>query len=144
MVCLAVAGFGGTIPAPASGQGALSIAVPAPEADANLSPLAAGFGLWLRNQLEDAGLSPVTGAAGSTEEQILLYFEASYGEFIRLEPKPTGFNLTVWIAPIVALLLGALVVAQRLRSKPSEPVAEAVADDDLAAYRDRVRQEISS
>lgn len=82
-------------------------------------------------------------AAGYTDEQVLLYFEASYGEFIRLEPKPIGFNLMVWIAPIVALLLGLLVVIYRLRAKPSiEP--EAPKSDDLAEYRERVRQEISS
>ena len=83
-------------------------------------------------------------AAGYTDDQILLYFEASYGEFIRLEPKPTGFNLTVWIAPIAVLLLGVLVVAYRLRSKPSVNVKQDAPDDDLAEYRDRVRREISS
>lgn len=85
-------------------------------------------------------------AAGYTDDQILRYFEASYGEFIRLAPKPTGFNLTVWIAPVVALLLGTLLIVHRFRSKPSpaeaaEPLPD---DDDLAEYRDRVRQEISS
>ncbi len=34
-------------------------------------------------------------AAGFTPDQILDYFEPSYGEFIRLEPKPEGFNLLV-------------------------------------------------
>ena len=88
-------------------------------------------------------------AAGYTEEQVLLYFEASYGEFIRLEPKPTGFNLFVWIAPVLVLLLGIGVVVYRLRSKPNQPVAEQPAavvaqDDDLEAYRERVRREVTS
>lgn len=83
-------------------------------------------------------------AAGYTDEQILLYFEASYGEFIRLEPKPTGFNLTVWIAPAAALLLGLFLVIYRLRSKPSVAETPPVDDDELAAYRERVRREVSS
>ena len=83
-------------------------------------------------------------AAGYSDDQILRYFEASYGEFIRLAPKATGFNLTVWIAPVVALLLGALLVVHRLRSKPAVAAAEEAPVDDLAEYRDRVRQELSS
>jgi cytochrome c-type biogenesis protein CcmH len=87
-------------------------------------------------------------AAGYTEEQILLYFEASYGEFIRLEPKPTGFNLLVWIAPVVALLIGFGIVAFRLRSREpagdAEEIVEVAEDDELAAYRERVRREIAS
>ena len=82
-------------------------------------------------------------AAGYTDEQILLYFESSYGEFIRLEPKATGFNLTVWIAPVVALLIGILLVVHRLRSKPVEIRQETTSDEDLAEYRERVRQELS-
>ena len=85
-------------------------------------------------------------AAGYTEEQILLYFEASYGEFIRLEPKATGFNLLVWIAPVAVLLLGLAVVIYRLRSKPAVRSATETADDrdDLEAYRERVRREVAS
>jgi cytochrome c-type biogenesis protein CcmH len=86
-------------------------------------------------------------AAGYTDEQILLYFEASYGEFIRLEPKPTGFNLMVWIAPAGALLIGVLLLAHRFRSQPTAvPVdpQEEQGDDELAAYREKVRREISS
>jgi tetratricopeptide (TPR) repeat protein len=67
MVCFAVGGLCSAAPAPASAQGTLSIAVPAPEADANLSPLASGLGLWLRNQLADAGLKPVGVASGSAD-----------------------------------------------------------------------------
>ena len=84
-------------------------------------------------------------AAGYTEEQILLYFEASYGEFIRLEPKATGFNLLVWIAPFAALILGLGIVIYRLRSRPETPSVSTKADDeDLEAYRERVRREVSS
>ena len=87
--------------------------------------------------------------AGYTEEQILGYFEASYGEFIRLEPKPTGFNLVVWIAPAVVLLLGFGIVVYRYRSgsRIRASVAASPADTDAAAleaYRDRVRREVSS
>ena len=86
-------------------------------------------------------------AAGYSGEQVLQYFEKSYGEFIRLAPKPRGFNLTVWLAPAALLLLG-LVLILRRRAAPRRPAADTAdadtADADLAAYRERVRQEIGS
>ena len=52
---------------------------------------------------------------GFDNEQIITYFEASYGEFIRLEPRKEGLNLLVWIAPIGALLLGIILLVMRLK-----------------------------
>lgn len=88
-------------------------------------------------------------AEGYTDDQILLYFEASYGEFIRLEPKATGFNLVVWIAPLAALLLGLGIVIYKLRPRPQAVDSEAQPatgpeTDKLAAYRDQVKREVIS
>jgi len=46
---------------------------------------------------------------GYTQEQILSYFEESYGQFVLLEPKFRGVNALVWILPILALIIGAIV-----------------------------------
>ena len=54
-------------------------------------------------------------ALGYTKEQVIASFERSYGEFIRLEPKAEGFNWLVWLAPMIALVTGALVIFFRLR-----------------------------
>lgn len=78
-------------------------------------------------------------AAGYSEDQILTFFESSYGEFVRLSPKAEGFNLVVWILPLVAVLLGVLLIVRRVRSVP------APADDEaLETYRQRVREELES
>gem|GEM_PF-654209 len=53
-------------------------------------------------------------AQGYSADQIFDYFEASYGEFIRLEPRAQGFNLVVWLAPILVLALGLLLVLRRV------------------------------
>ncbi len=45
-------------------------------------------------------------AQGESRGEILDYFVAQYGEQVLASPPKRGFNLTVWIAPIVALLLG--------------------------------------
>jgi cytochrome c-type biogenesis protein CcmH len=67
-------------------------------------------------------------AAGYDEEQILSYFERSYGEFVRLKPPLRGVNWLVWLAPLLGLLLGAVVIAWALRA-PRAAAAEAPADD---------------
>ncbi len=79
-------------------------------------------------------------AAGYSRDQVLDYFEQSYGEFIRLAPHARGFNLTVWLAPLALLLLGVALILRR-RPAPGRPGA-AAADPDLAAYREQVRREV--
>ena len=86
-------------------------------------------------------------ALGYSEEQVMRYFELSYGEFIRLEPKATGFNLVVWLAPIAGLLAGAGLVVARIRAarsgrverRPEASAEEAVEPDP---YLERVRREV--
>lgn len=95
-------------------------------------------------------------AAGYDQEQVLGYFERSYGEFVRLQPTLRGVNWLVWLAPVLGLLAGAAVVAWALRRPkagvegPAALVAD-VADElprrdtlpedpDLARYVLQVRE----
>lgn len=91
-------------------------------------------------------------AAGYGEEQILSYFERSYGEFVRLEPRRRGFNWFVWLAPAGAALIGAVVIRTVLRrnnaaiapgtARSADPASAAT--DELQPYIDRVRQEAAT
>jgi len=65
-------------------------------------------------------------AQGYSEEQILAYFEASYGEFVRLAPAPRGVNWLVWMAPIVLLILGVVVVFRTLGGSESPEMVASV------------------
>jgi cytochrome c-type biogenesis protein CcmH len=49
-------------------------------------------------------------AAGKSAAEVKDYFVARYGEFVLLEPPPRGFNLAVYILPVLALLVGAFTV----------------------------------
>jgi cytochrome c biogenesis protein CcmG/thiol:disulfide interchange protein DsbE len=85
-------------------------------------------------------------AQGYDQEQILLYFEASYGEFIRLDPRADGLGWLPWAAPIVFVLAGGVVVVRgrgRGAERRTVPPAEAGADipAHLVPYLDRVRRE---
>jgi cytochrome c-type biogenesis protein CcmH len=63
-------------------------------------------------------------AAGYDQEQILAYFERSYGEFVRLEPPMRGVNWLVWFGPLAVLVAGAGVVAWAVK-RPSRGSGEA-------------------
>jgi cytochrome c-type biogenesis protein CcmH len=56
-------------------------------------------------------------AAGYDQDQILDYFERSYGEFVRLRPPLRGVNWVVWAAPILGLVAGIGVVTWTLRAR---------------------------
>lgn len=80
---------------------------------------------------------------GYTEEQILKYFELSYGQFVLLRPKFEGVNRLVWLLPLGALLLGIAIVfftLRKLESRGAPPVEPPPATDDpyLARVRDLV------
>ena len=63
-------------------------------------------------------------ARGYTEEQILSYFEQSYGQFVLLKPKFQGVNTLVWLLPLLALIAGALIVFAKVK-KLEQPAAAA-------------------
>lgn len=50
--------------------------------------------------------------SGKSKPEILQAMVAQYGERILAAPTKTGFNLTAWILPFVALLIGGLIVAR--------------------------------
>jgi cytochrome c-type biogenesis protein CcmH len=56
---------------------------------------------------------------GYTREQILDYFERSYGQFVLLKPKFQGVNTMVWILPLLAIAAGVVIVVRKLsRGEP--------------------------
>lgn len=92
-------------------------------------------------------------AAGYDDDQVLLYFETAYGEFVRMVPKAEGFNLFIWIFPGIALLggLGFVIGTVRRRSDPalkaalpaSARQAARDSDEELDPWLQQVREELS-
>jgi cytochrome c-type biogenesis protein CcmH len=58
--------------------------------------------------------------AGDSDEQVLDFVVARYGEFVLLKPRFSLRNAMLWGAPVVLLLIGGgvMVVAGRSRRKP--------------------------
>jgi cytochrome c-type biogenesis protein CcmH len=67
---------------------------------------------------------------GYTQEQILRYFERSYGQFVLLKPKFQGVNTLVWILPIVALLVGVWAIFSMMGKSAPTPAAPPAEDED--------------
>jgi cytochrome c-type biogenesis protein CcmH len=78
-------------------------------------------------------------AQGYSDEQIVDYFEGAYGEFVRLVPKPKGFNLLVWILPMVGVLAGLFLVLRLVKRTPGLDAQDAAEDATLDAFREKVR-----
>jgi cytochrome c-type biogenesis protein CcmH len=83
--------------------------------------------------------------SGETPDQVLDYFESGYGEWILMEPKAQGFNLAVYLLPILAVVGGGvfLVIAGRRWLKGGGGAASPTVDEtdpDLAAWDELVQK----
>jgi len=80
-------------------------------------------------------------AAGWTDQQILDYFVAQYGERVLARPSTHGLNVLVWVIPPLLVLGGAVVLWRLLRQmRPAaRPVPAAPAGDE---YAERLEQEL--
>jgi len=94
-----------------------------------------------------AGIKDMIGR-GMDKDQILQAFVKKYGEQVLSSPSKTGFNLTAWIAPFAALVVGAVALFWTARvwvkrSKESQPEAQAesaVQKED--PYKKRMEEEL--
>ena len=67
-------------------------------------------------------------AAGDDDPTVRRWLVDRYGEFVLLRPSFSLANLILWLAPLVAVLLGGLALVQRLRHV--RPTAEALTPEE--------------
>lgn len=79
-------------------------------ADSN-APIAQDLRKLLYQQLEQ----------GASDEEILEYMVDRYGEFVRYRPRFSGATAILWLAPLVLLGLGAVIVVTILRKRRDLP-----------------------
>jgi cytochrome c-type biogenesis protein CcmH len=90
-------------------------------------------------------------AQGKTKDQILNDLVAQYGTEVLAEPPKSGFDLTAWLVPGIAIILAAIAIAFGLRrwrragrtleeeaatsgEKPLDSTERERLDSDLARY----------
>lgn len=86
------------------------------------SPLAQDMKDLIRSQV----------AAGASDEDVRQYFISKYGEWVLLEPRPSGFNLVVYLLPFLGLLAGAALIFVAVRRWTGPEEGELAEPGDLA------------
>ncbi len=91
--------------------------------------------------------------AGKSEQEVIAYFQARYGEQIVWSPQWQGFSLLAWLVPIVLLLGGFVLLFFVLRdwrravpediSMTGEVTLVGVNEQELARYRLRLERELA-
>jgi len=82
-------------------------------ADSN-APIAQDLRKTLYKQLEQ----------GASDEEILEYMVARYGEFVRYRPRFGGLTSLLWLFPLLLLVAGVFVLVANLRRGRTETAGE--------------------
>ena len=59
-------------------------------------------------------------AAGQTDAQIREFMIERYGDFVLYRPRMTAGNLLLWAAPVLLLVIGAIVLVRVVRRRAQE------------------------
>ncbi|WP_298969839.1 cytochrome c-type biogenesis protein [uncultured Roseobacter sp.] len=81
-------------------------------------------------------------AGGATDDDVLDFFVARYGEFVLMSPRVNGSNWLLWAAgPLMLLLaMGVGYGYLRGRSKTAAPQEEALSDAEAARLREILKE----
>ncbi|MFO0597530.1 MAG: cytochrome c-type biogenesis protein [Myxococcaceae bacterium] len=59
---------------------------------------------------------------GKTDDEIFDYFVARYGEWALMEPRKSGVTLGLWVAPVLILVIGLMLILSSVRkAAPATP-----------------------
>jgi cytochrome c-type biogenesis protein CcmH len=88
--------------------------------------------------------------AGETNQQIRDYFVDRYGEVVLAAPEASGFNLLVWVMPVVITTFGVLTVFWVIKNMKRKTAAATIAtptpilvDRQLESYLAKVDADIN-
>ena len=88
--------------------------------------------------------------AGKSKQEILDGLATVYGEEVLALPRKSGFSLTAWVAPFLAVAAGGMVVSAliwtwaRRRSAFAEAAASPFPAEGLDPYEERVDEDLRS
>jgi cytochrome c-type biogenesis protein CcmH len=77
------------------------------------APLARDLRILVRERLK----------AGDSDDQVLDFLTARYGEFVLLKPRLSQRTAVLWLAPAAILLVGGFAIVFALRRKDAAPAA---------------------
>lgn len=62
--------------------------------------------------------------AGDTNEEVVDYVVARYGEFVLLEPRFAPHTYALWLAPLLLLLFGVFLAVRAFRGRAAKSAAD--------------------
>jgi len=68
--------------------------------------------------------------AGKSDEEIIAFLTARYGDFILYRPRVTPATYLLWFGPFVILLLGLFVLFRYIRQRRDSIAEKPLTDDD--------------
>ncbi|MFZ2101235.1 MAG: cytochrome c-type biogenesis protein [Oricola sp.] len=68
--------------------------------------------------------------AGDTDEQVLDFVVARYGEFVLLQPRVSARNLLLWGTPLIGLVLGGIAIVILYRNRTRSGQADKLTADE--------------
>lgn len=80
--------------------------------------------------------------AGDSDEDVVAYVVARYGEYVLMRPTMTGGNILLWVAPLVLMLAGgalSLVYIRRRAAAPA-PAEAALSPEEEARLADLLKE----
>ena len=80
-------------------------------------------------------------AEGRTDDEIRAEFQRSYGDWILLSPPLLSPSGLVWLAPLAAIVAGALFALDRTRAPARLPAIAEPSADDVRGLRELVAKE---
>ena len=78
---------------------------------------------------------------GKTKQEILEYYIGLYGERILAVPKAEGFNIMVWVTPILAGMIGITFLFFFLRT-PNDIPSSVISTPTEVAFNDEIEKEL--
>ena len=68
--------------------------------------------------------------AGKSDEEIVAFLTARYGDFILYKPRVTPATYLLWFGPFLVLLLGLFVLFRYIRQRRDSIAEQPLTDDD--------------
>ncbi|MDZ4312907.1 MAG: cytochrome c-type biogenesis protein [Cypionkella sp.] len=78
--------------------------------------------------------------AGDSDDQVVDYIVARFGEFVLYKPRAQGSSLILWLAGPAMLLAGAGIALAMSRKRAAAPEAESLSEADKARLAELLKK----
>lgn len=77
---------------------------------------------------------------GDSDQQVVDFIVARYGEYVLLRPTTGGWNIMLWLAAPVLLILGLLIAFMTVRRRAQARPAEGLSAEERARLDELMKQ----